>query len=284
MLHVKMIDTHLHLWNPKVLRYAWLDENPLLNKAYLMQDYLEATKGILIEKAVFVQSECDPKQSEEEVKWVTGIASAFPVIQGIVAWAPVEIGYAARENYERLLVNKLVKGVRQIIQFEKDIDFCLRPKFIEGVKALEEYDLHFELCISHVQLENTIELVKKCPNIRFVLDHIGKPDIKNGIDEPWKSQIKILSQMKNVSCKLSGLVNEAKHHEWTKEELHPYLQHTIDCFGVDRVMYGGDWPVILMASEYKDWCSAFNSFIQGYSENEIAKICYKNADLIYRLD
>ena len=177
--------------------------------------------------------------------------------------------------------NSLVKGIRRIIQFETDIEFCLKPDFIRGVQMLPEYDFSFDLCIIHYQMANAIRLVEQCPEVKFMLDHIGKPDIKNKGYDPWRTEIKRLSRMKNVFCKISGLVNEADHDSWTVNDLKPYIDHVIDCFGFDRVVFGGDWPVVKLAGGHARWFEALNSIIGDVRDT--GKLFYQNADRFYRL-
>ncbi|GJM35882.1 MAG: amidohydrolase [Saprospiraceae bacterium] len=278
-----IVDTHLHLWDPQYLRYVWLDDIPLLNKAYLLEEYKKATAHVEVEKMVFLQCECSFDQCEEEAGWVTELAKVDKRIQGIVPWAPIELGEKAKDILDRYSENKLIKGIRRIIQFEPDIKFCLQPNFVRGVQMLADYDLSFDICISHIQLKNTIELVRQCPDVRFILDHIGKPDIKNQNFEPWKNELRELAKMQNVHCKMSGLVTEADHHYWTKEDLKPYIDHVMDCFGVDRVIFGGDWPVAFQATTYPRWVETLDWALAGYSENDLRKIYRENAIAFYKL-
>ncbi|MDD5017881.1 MAG: amidohydrolase family protein [Eubacteriales bacterium] len=283
MNSIKVTDSHVHFWDPNNLKYEWLEGNPQLNRPFVVKDYLEAVQGINIEKILFVQADCSPDQFEEEVKWVSALADKDKVIKGIIAYAPIEEGSVVQSSIERVCQYPLVKGVRRLIQFEPDIDFCVQPKFIEGVRVLEKYNLSFDLCISHIQMENTIKLVQNCPRIHFILDHIGKPDIKNQIFELWKKHLKVLSKMHNVSCKISGLVTEAAHYQWKADDLKPCVDHVINSFGFDRVMYGGDWPVIRMASQYSAWFDALKKILAGYSEEERRKLYFENANRIYNL-
>ncbi|MBZ0295404.1 MAG: amidohydrolase family protein [Anaerolineae bacterium] len=283
MLDFPIVDTHLHLWNPAYLRYPWLDGIPLLNKPHLLADYRHVCGPIQVEKMVFLQCEVEFSQFMEEAEWVTGLAQEDSRIAGMVPWAPLEKGDAARAALEQLAQNPLVKGIRRIIQFEPDMNFCLRPDFIKGVQALPSYNLSFDICIAHVHLANTIKMVQQCPNVQFILDHIGKPDIKNQVFEPWRREIKALSESPNVWCKISGLVTEADHQNWTKEDLKPYIDHVIECFGFDRVMYGGDWPVASQATEYPRWVETLEWAVNGCSDDELEKLFRKNAISFYRL-
>ncbi len=284
MLNFPIVDTHLHLWDTKRLRYPWLDNNPLLNKPYLLEDYRRACGPVQVEKMVFLQCECDVSQFMDEADWVTSLAAQDPRIEGIVPWAPLEKGDAARADLERLAENRLMKGIRRIIQFEPDMEFCLRPDFVKGVQALPDYHFSFDICISHIHMANTIKMVRQCPNVQFILDHIGKPDIKNQVFEPWRHEIKALAAFPNAWCKVSGLVTEADHQSWTKEALKPYIDHVIECFGFDRVMYGGDWPVAYQATDYPRWVETLAWAVSGCSNTELEKLFRANAITFYRLN
>jgi L-fuconolactonase len=285
LLNFPIVDTHLHIWDTRRLNYPWLQDVPLLNKPYLLDDYNQACGPVQVDKMVFLQAEVDPSQFMDEAEWVTNLAeNSDSRIQGIVPWAPLEIGDGARSDLEKLADNKLIKSIRRIIQFEDDIEFCLRPDFVTGVRALADYNLRFDICISHFQMANTIKMVNQCPNVQFILDHIGKPDIKNNRLDPWGDEIKTLSDFPNVWCKLSGLVTEADHKHWTREQLKPYIDHVIECFGFDRVMYGGDWPVAYQATEYPRWVETLLWAVEGCSEDELKKLFRENAIEFYRLD
>jgi len=285
MLNFPVIDTHLHLWDPAHLRYAWLDPIPLLNRRYDVDDFRRACGPVQVEQMVFLQCECDFTQFMDEANWVTAQAQIDPRLTGIVPWAPLERGDAARPDLAQLAANPLIKGIRRIIQFEPDQEFCLRPDFVKGVQALPEYGLHFEICIAHPQLANALKLVAQCPNTQFILDHIGKPDIKQHRYEPWMQELKQLAGFPNVWCKLSGLVTEADQAHWTPADLQPYIEHVINCFGFGRVMYGGDWPVAFQAAEYPRWVETLAEAVSGSgcSDTELRQLFHDNATTFYRL-
>ena len=283
MLDFPIVDTHLHLWDPAVLRYPWLEGDPLLNQPYLLPQYEAATQAQPPEKCVFVQCEADFTQFMQEAEWVSAIAAHDNRIAGIVAWAPLENGDAARFDLERLAANPRIKGIRRIIQFEPDPAFCLRPGFVKGVQALADYHLSFDICINHTQMENTIALVRHCPHVRFVLDHIAKPDIKNHLMEPWRTHLKTLASLENVSCKMSGLVVEADWERWTPADLKPYIDHVLDCFGFERILFGGDWPVVLRAARWQQWLETLLSALAGASRSERKQLFHDNAVAFYRL-
>ena len=283
MPNFPIVDTHLHLWDLGRLRYPWLDGVPLLNRNHLIDDYRRACGPVSVAKMVFLQCECDFAQFQAEADWVTEVARVDPRIRGIVPWAPLEKGEGAGEALARLAANPLVKGVRRIIQFEPDEEFCLRPDFVRGVQALHAHGLSFDLCINHRQLANTIKLVRQCPNVRFILDHIAKPDIKAGLLDPWRAELRELSRIENVWCKLSGLVTEADHAKWKPADLKPYIDHVVECFGFDRVMFGGDWPVSTQACDYPRWVATLDEALRGSSSDELYRLYVRNAESFYRI-
>ena len=283
MIDFPIIDSHLHIWDSGRIDYPWLKDVTFLNRPFLIDDYKKACGRVKVDKMVFVQAEADFSQFREEVEWVSQTAGIDKRIKGIVAWAPLEKGKAAEEDLNDLAKNPLLKGIRRIIQFEDDIRFCLREDFIEGVKLLPKYNLSFDICINHIQLENTIKFVERCPDVQFILDHIGKPDIKNQLFEPWKAQLKQLSRFPNVFCKVSGLVTEADHKSWTRDDLKPYIDHVIECFGFDKVLYGGDWPVAAQATDYERWVETLEWAVSGVSESDLHGLFYKNAQEFYRV-
>jgi L-fuconolactonase len=283
MPNFPIVDTHLHVWDPDHLPYPWLDGIPFLNKPYLLEDYRRACGPVEVEKMVFVQAEADFSQYQAETDWVTELSQQDPRLQGIVSWAPLEQGDGARPALEKLADNSLVKSIRRIIQFEPDPEFCLRSDFVKGLQALPDYDLTFDICIAHVHMANTLRMVAQCPDVTFILDHIGKPDIAAQLLEPWKQELRQLAAFPNVWCKMSGLVTEADHQHWQREELKPYIDHVLDCFGFDRVMYGGDWPVAYQATEYPRWVETLEWAVKGCSEDELKRLFRENAIDFYRL-
>lgn len=283
MIDFPIVDTHVHLWDPGKLRYPWLDGLPALNRPFLLEDYRRACGPADVEKMVFLQCECDVARFQQEADWVTELAGEDERIEGIVAWAPLEKGDAARDAVQRLADNRLVKGIRRIIQFEEDLEFCVQPDFVRGVRMLADFGLSFDVTIVPPQMDNAIKLIKQCPDVRFMIDHCAKPAIRDGLFEPWKSRLKTLAKLPNAWCKVSGLVTEADHKSWTPEQLKPYIGHVIECFGFDRIAYGGDWPVVTLASEYARWFETINWAVDGASETELRKLFRDNAIEFYRL-
>ena len=282
MADFPIVDTHIHLWDPSVLRYPWLEEVPFLNKPYLLADYRNACREIDVETMIFVQCDTHPDDNLKEAEWVTSLSKEDPRIRGIVAGAPLEAGDGVKPLLEQLADIPLVKGIRRLIQSES-LEFCVQPDFITGVQSLEEFGLSFDICIYHPHLANTIQFVKQCPNIQFILDHIGKPNIKDQVFGPWKREIKELSEFPNVFCKVSGLVTEADFEKWTAADLKPYIDHVIECFGFDRVIYGSDWPVAAQATKYPRWVDTLERAVSGCSDDELSRLFRDNALQFYRV-
>jgi L-fuconolactonase len=279
-----VIDTHVHLWDPRRFRMTWLNGSDLLDRPYGLAEYRAHTVGLPVEALVFVQAEVEPAYGLLEARWVIEQAREEPRIQAIVAWAPIEYGHRTRAFLEALVeLGPLVKGVRRLIQSEPDPAFCLQPGFVEGVRLLPAYDLAFDLCLYHHQLQSAVELVRRCPETRFVLDHIGKPDIKRRLFDPWRQEIGELAALPNVVCKLSGLVTEADHERWTPEDLAPYVAHALGVFGPERVMFGSDWPVALLASSYPRWVETLDALTTALSPEARRKLWAGNARRAYRL-
>jgi L-fuconolactonase len=283
MPHFPIVDTHLHLWDLGRLRYPWLASVPALNRSHLIADYRAACGAVAVAKMVFLQCECEPAQAGDECDWVTEVARVDPRLRGMVAWAPLERGEGAMPALERVAANPLVKGVRRIIQFEADQEFCLRPEFVRGVKLLPRFGLTFDLCINHRQLANTIRLVRQCPEVTFILDHIAKPDIKAGRLDPWRSDLRELAALPNTWCKLSGLTTEADQARWTAADLRPYIDHVMTCFGPDRVIFGGDWPVSTQATDYPRWVETVDWALAGCTPDELHRVYVRNAEAFYRV-
>lgn len=278
-----IVDTHLHLWAPGRLSYPWLAGEPKLNRDFLIEDYRQACGAVRVAKMVFVQCDCAPAQAWAEVEWVAEVARTEPRLRGIVARVALERGAAAEPEIARLASQPLVKGVRRLIQGERDPEFCLKPDFVHGVQLLHAHGLSFDLCLKHPQLAAAIKLVRQCPDVAFVLDHIGKPDIKSGKLDPWRAELRELSKLENVWCKLSGLVTEADHGAWTPAELRPYLDQVIECFGFDRVMFGSDWPVSTLATNLPRWVATLDDALRGCSPAELRKVYVGNAEEFYRV-
>jgi len=283
MPNFPIIDSHVHLYDIEKLHYSWMKNVPSLNQTTVLKDFDEARGRVDVEGIVFVEVDVDPGLHVEEAQFIAGLAEKDPRLAGIVAHVPVERGMAIEADLKKLKEIKGVKGVRRLIQGEADPSMCIAPGFVDGVRLLAKYEMSFEICIKHFQLIYAQELIRKCPDVQFVLDHIAKPDIKNGLVEPWKSQIRELAKFPNVVCKISGVATEADHQHWTREQLRPYIEHSIDSFGFDRVMFGSDWTVATLALDYPSWVDILDDILADASTSEKQQFWRETAIKTYRL-
>ncbi|HEU5013816.1 MAG TPA: amidohydrolase family protein [Roseiflexaceae bacterium] len=279
-----IVDAHVHLWDPQHFPLLWLAGSPVLNQPYGLDEYRAHTAGVDVAAFVYVQVDVEAPFGLLEAQWAVDCAAEDPRLQGIVAYAPVEYGEQSRSYLQALVAHgPLIKGVRRLLQGEPDASFCLRPGFVSGVQLLAEFGLSFDICIRHHQLAAAIELVRRCPDVSFILDHIGKPDIKNKQLEPWRAQITELATLPNVMCKVSGVVTEADRQSWTPDDIAPYVAHVLDAFGQDRVAFGSDWPVVLEASAYRRWVETLDTLTAHFSPKARQQLWAGNARRFYRL-
>jgi len=284
MPEVPVVDSHVHLWDPTHFAMPWLAGDPIIDVPFGPADYRQHTAGVPVEAYVYLEVDVAPYYALLEAQWAAARAAEDPRLQAIVAHAPLEYGERCRAYLDALVgVSPLVKGIRRLLQGESDPEFCLQADFVRGVKLLPDYGLSFDLCIRHTQLPAIIALVRQCPQVDFVLDHIGKPEIAAHRLDPWREGIRNLAAFPNVSCKMSGFVTEADAAHWTPDDLAPYAAHILESFGEDRVMFGGDWPVVLRASSYRRWVDTLDALTAGLSDTARRKLWADNARRFYRL-
>lgn len=284
MLDFGIVDAHVHLIDRQRLNYSWLAGVPALSRDWTPTDLTARAKPYDIAAYVFVEVDVDTGLHMAEARWVEEVARQDRRLKAIAPALPMELGPAAVEaDMAGLAAMPLVRSVRRLIQDRPDPDFMLRPEFVAAVKLLPKYGLAFELCIKHAQFANTLELVRRCPEVSFILDHIGKPGIAASLIEPWRGHIAELARMPNVVCKLSGVTTEADHGAWTRDQLRPYIDHVISSFGFSRLMYGGDWPVCELAGHYQQWLAVLEWATLGCSGDERRALFRETAARVYRL-
>lgn len=273
------IDAHHHLWRYTPDEYGWIDEDmAALRKDFLPHDLVREMATAGIDGAVAVQA----RQAMDETRWLLDMADECDAIRGVVGWAPI-----AGEDFpgvmEEFEYRPKLKGLRHIIQGEKDENYILREDFNSGIRTLLGSGLVYDILVHERQLPQTIDFVDEHPEQAFVLDHIAKPLIRAGLLEPWASRIKELGKRENVWCKVSGMVTEADWRKWTPETLRPYLDVIVEAFGAERLMAASDWPVCLVASEYNRWFEVLRGYFSGFSRTEQDRIFGETAIDVYGL-
>jgi L-fuconolactonase len=276
---VPVLDSHLHFWDPAVLDYPWLSANPGLNRAFRPEDFDAA--GATADAVIVVQADCVWPQAAAEVAWFQSLAEQGAPIRGIVAALPLEQGTDCAEQVAALADQPLVVGVRRLLQDEKP-GFAVNPRFVAGVQQLAEHHLVADLCVRHHQLAEVTALAEQCPEVAFVLDHLGKPDVAAGRRNPWAADLSRLAALPNVRCKLSGLTSEADETTGTAAHIRPFLQHAIDVFGPERCMFGSDWPVASLSVSYPGWLDLVADATADLTVDERGLIMSGTATVVYR--
>jgi L-fuconolactonase len=272
-----IIDSHQHFWHYNAERDGWItDQMAILKRDFLPEELIKQMRANGIDRCITVQAD----QSEAETLFLLQLAEKHPEIAGVVGWinlaadnAPGRIEYFSQ--FEKLF------GLRHIIQAEPDDRFMLRQDFQSGIKALARHGLTYDILIYARHLPVAIEFVRRFPNQKVVLDHLAKPSIKSKEIEPWARNIRALAANPNVYCKLSGMVTEADWKHWSEEDLRPYLDVAFEAFGADRLMFGSDWPVCLLAASYGRVKEVVEDYTRSLSENEKEKIFGLNAMRFY---
>ncbi|HYM51131.1 MAG TPA: amidohydrolase family protein [Candidatus Limnocylindrales bacterium] len=278
-----ILDAHHHLWDPTRFRYPLFDGNPVLNRPYLARDYEAVATPLGIRRSICVETATAGAPGIEELRWHLGAVEQSRVVAGIVAWAPVESSELPAYLDEVTRVGKgRVKGIRRSFEFDPT-DFPSRPEVISGVQGLAQRGWPFDLVLFRDSLPAATELVRRCPQVQFVLDHLGKPGIRDRELDPWRADLRALASLPNVVCKVSGLTTEADRASWTVDDLRPYFEHAVECFGWDRLLFGSDWPVCDLAGGYERWLEALDALLIGASGAVRDRFFRENAAHIYSL-
>jgi len=289
MPNFPIIDTHLHIWDHDRLDYSAFKGHPIFENSFHIEDYQKACGPVEVEAMVFLECYADftPQGGQyiEEIAFVEDEARRDPRIRAIVPMAPLEKGRAVLPMLEDMVSRfPRVRGIRRIVEFDTDPrGLTLSSGFIDGVNALADLDLHFEINVNHTQMDIVREFVRKVPDVRLILDHCGKPGIKEGALDQYRADLADLAQCPNLWIKLSDLPVEADHENWTEANLRPYIDATIEHFGVDRTIFAADWPVCLQATTIPRWIEVLDRALAGLPDSDLRKIYRDNANKFYRL-
>jgi L-fucono-1,5-lactonase len=273
------LDAHQHFWRYNAARDGWItDEMAAIRRDFLPEHLAPELRAHEVEGTVAVQAD----QSEEETRFLLDLAEHHPLIRGVVGWVDLRSARVA-ERLEFFSEFPRLRGFRHIVQSEPDDRFLLRPDFLRGIGALRQFGFTYDLLVYPHQLPAAVELVAKFPAQKFVLDHIAKPPIKSHEIADWEASIRQLAAQPNVYCKLSGLVTEADWKCWRAEDFRPYLDVVFDCFGAERLMFGSDWPVCLLAASYGQVKQLIADYTKGLPQADRDKIFGLNAGRFYGL-
>ncbi|OMQ07825.1 amidohydrolase [[Flexibacter] sp. ATCC 35103] len=272
------IDSHQHFWKFDPVRDSWIDDSmQKIQRDFLPEDLLPLLQQNQFSGCVAVQA----SQSEQETNFLVDLASKNDFIKGIVGWVDLR-NENSIERLEYFSTYKKIKGFRHVVQGEAD-DFMFRKDFRNGIFALKQFSYTYDILIFHRQLPAAIDLVQHFHDQSFVIDHIAKPDIRSGDIASWKKGIEEISKYEKVSCKISGMVTEANWNTWKPDDLKPYLDVIFENFSTEKLMFGSDWPVLNVASDYSEVIQTLEDYIKQFSKEDQNKIWFENAVSFYNL-
>lgn len=273
---MKVIDTHQHFWKYAPDRQPWISEEmAAIRRDFLPEDLATVLNENGVEGCIAVQAE----QTLEETHWLLSLAQEHAFIKGVVGWVNL-CSDDVQAQLEQLKRHNLLKGFRHVLQAE-DPSFMLQPKFVRGLKTLLQFGYTYDILVYPKHLDAVLELVRQIPGQPFVIDHLAKPCIEKGEIDEWKKKMEEIARHENVYCKVSGMVTEAAWKEWNSKQLKPYLDTVVSCFGTERLLFGSDWPVCLVAASYSKWLHTVTDYFAPFSETEKENVFYRNAQKFY---
>ncbi|MCH7410765.1 amidohydrolase family protein [Belliella sp. DSM 111904] len=273
------IDAHQHFWKYDSHKHAWIEDSmSVLKSDFLPKDLIPLLEKSNLDGCIAVQAD----QSDEETEFLLDLAQGNSIIKGVVGWTDLQSSQL-ETKLETYASRPLLKGFRHVLQDEEDDAYILRADFMKGLKLLSKFSYTYDILIFPKQLSTAAEAVSQLPHQAFVLDHIAKPSIGGNDMETWKKGIKQLAQYENVSCKISGMVTEAKWGTWEYNDFVPYMDFVLEQFGSDRLMYGSDWPVCTLSGSYDAVQSIVTQYISKLSRTEQASIMGGNAVKFYKI-
>ncbi|MCA9168581.1 MAG: amidohydrolase family protein [Planctomycetales bacterium] len=293
---IPIIDTHQHLWDLKTWDPPWLQTaDPVLRARYTLDEYHQATAGLNVTQAVYMEIDVAPALHVAEAEAITRLCQqpGSPTVAAVISGRPGEAGFAA--YIDRFRDNRYIKGLRQVLHAQAPRGLCLTDQFVRSVQHLGELGMSFDICMRPAELSDAVELARRCPHTNFILDHCGNGDPKAFMksppaDEPpqhtvdsWRREIGRLAEQPNTSCKISGIIAAAPKSGWNVEMLAPIVNHCLDEFGPDRVVFGSDWPVCRLRANYRDWVTALRQIVADRPKDQQEKLWHGNAPRIYRL-
>lgn len=273
------IDSHQHFWIYEPIKDAWIGSGmEAIQKNFLPNDISGWLKRLDVDGVVAVQAD----QSTNETNFLLELGSVYAMIKGVVGWVDLRSEHL-NDDLHRWSSNSLLKGFRHIVENEEDPDFLIKDEFLHGLQALEPFGYTFDLLVGSIHYPATLKCVAANPGINFVLDHMGKPQMRGGEFDFWANFIEDLSRSENVYCKISGMVTQADWNNWTADDFVRHVAHVVDCFGPERIMFGSDWPVCLLAAQYQDVLQVAEKTVEDLSKESLAGFWGRNATKFYGL-
>lgn len=277
---IPIIDAHHHLWNYSQEDYGWIDDRmAAIARDFTPDDLLVVAQPLGVTGSIAVQA----RQTLDETRWLLDLADQHSAIAGVVGWAPL-VKTDGAEVLDEFAGREKLRGLRHVVQDEPDDDFILGEDFNRGVEEVIRRGLTYDILIYERQLPQVTAFVDRHPDGQFVLDHIAKPQIAQGEIDRWRDGMNLLAQRENVWCKISGVVTEADWREWTLDSIRPYLDATLEAFGPERLMFGSDWPVCLVACEYARWFETIREWSAPLTDAERHSLFAGAATTAYRLE
>jgi len=281
---VPIVDTHQHLWDVSRFELRWLKGVAKLNRSFLMKDFQQATEGLNVVRSVYIEVDVEPSQQVAEADYALDLIrrGGTPLVGAVIARRPASEGFAA--YLARYKNQPAIKGLRRVLHTaDTPPGSCLDTRFVEDIRLLGKIGLSFDLCMRPAELGDAAKLIDACPDTSFILDHCGNASVRTKNLAAWKADIGRIAERKNVVCKVSGIVASAAPGTWTADILAPIVNHVMDQFGPDRVIFGGDWPVCTLAATYRQWVEALREIVADRPHADQKKLFHDNAIRVYRL-
>lgn len=283
MTQIGIVDSHFHIWDLEYLRYPWLDNRGILNRSYLFDEYKKSAGKYTIDTAIYC--ECSGADYRREIQYVSEQAAIHPEIRAAVSWCKLEDKENIIAELERLQADPIVKGVRRLLKkAPAREELCLSEDFIHGMHLLPKYDLVYDMGIVPCLLKPCGEMMSKCPETKFVVEHLAEPDPSADDYEEWAKGIDLIAPLPNVSVKISGLTTHIKDENNALAEVRPYFEYALEKFGFERVMFGSDWPPVNQRSSLEKWIDICFEILSGESEENKLKFFRTNALDFYGIE
>jgi L-fuconolactonase len=286
-LMLPIIDTHQHLWDLTQFDIPWLKGGGPLSRNHVLSDYEREAQGLNIVQTVYMEVDVAPADRIREAETVLALCHQphTPLAGAVIGGNPLDKDFKA--YVERFVHDKHFKGVRQVLHGGQERGTCLLPPFVSSMDLLGEHNLIYDLCMRPDEIADGAKLARQCPHTRFVLDHCGNPDIYAASDSPerlqWQRDMAELAQCPNVVCKISGIVAQVRQGVKPAEDLAPLVNHCVQVFGHDRVMFASDWPVCTLGASLADWVHALQTITQAWSDTDRRNLFHDNAERFYAL-